>query len=486
MKLGSHTVLFLLALMAGGWLGSSVWAAGERGNGLRRGTLDAFIEYGAAGHVGDNTPFWQTSLRHGLSALDDNTYLRAGAFYEGKTDDWHYDAGLDLAAAAGFTSVFVVQQAYVEAGWRWIELSVGSKEIDSPLLNQELSTGGMTWSGNARPIPQIMLCTPGYVQALHRWALKAEFSYGWFTDNGYQHDRVGEGFEYTTSIKYHHKSFFSRIGRPGGRWQFDVGMSVDVQFGGYKHGGADAGDLGNSLKDYFRVIFPLHGTSDSPDGEQIAYQGNFLGSEHLRLTYRHENFELSAYLENFYDDMSGMGKLNGADGLWGIEYKASRPQLVRGLVLEYLQTTDQSGPMHGLDYTIVNKTGGADDYYNNSWYPGWVHWGMAMGNPLLTSPVYNKDGDMCFKHTRVKAIHLGWLGDLAPEWRYVAKLTFSQTWGTPYKPTVDILENFSAYASFCYQPERLKGWRFDASVALDMGQIYGDNFGGELKVRKTF
>ena len=92
MKLGSHTVLFLLALMAGGWLGSSVWAAGERGNGLRRGTLDAFIEYGAAGHVGDNTPFWQTSLRHGLSALDDNTYLRAGAFYEGKTDDWHYDA----------------------------------------------------------------------------------------------------------------------------------------------------------------------------------------------------------------------------------------------------------------------------------------------------------------------------------------------------------------------------------------------------------
>ena len=155
MKLGSHTVLFLLALMAGGWLGSSVWAAGERGNGLRRETLDAFIEYGAAGHVGDNTPFWQTSLRHGLSALDDNTYLRAGAFYEGTTDDWHYDAGLDLAAAAGFTSVFVVQQAYVEAGWRWIELSVGSKEIDSPLLNQELSTGGMTWSGNARPIPQI-------------------------------------------------------------------------------------------------------------------------------------------------------------------------------------------------------------------------------------------------------------------------------------------------------------------------------------------
>ncbi len=25
--------------------------------------------------------------------------------------------------------------------------------------------------------------------------------------------------------------------------------------------------------------------------------------------------------------------------------------------------------MHGVDFTVVEKTGGADDYYNNEWYP---------------------------------------------------------------------------------------------------------------------
>ena len=72
-------------------------------------------------------------------------------------------------------------------------------------------------------------------------------------------------------------------------------------------------------------------------------------------------------MENFYDDFSGMGKFNGWDGLWGIEYKKKDNQLISGLVLEYFQSTNQSGPMHGLDDSEVKKTGGADDYYNNDW-----------------------------------------------------------------------------------------------------------------------
>ena len=155
------------------------------------------------------------------------------------------------------------------------------------------------------------------MQVLPRLALKAEMSYGWFTDNKYQRKQVGEDYWYTKSIKYHHKSGFLRIGVPQGKWQLDLGMSLDVQFGGYKSAGMDAGDLGNSWKDYFKVFIPSRGDDSSPEGEQIAYQGNFMGSEHIRMTYRHEDFSISAYLENYYDDFSGMGKLNGFDGLWG-------------------------------------------------------------------------------------------------------------------------------------------------------------------------
>ena len=128
----------------------------------------------------------------------------------------------------------------------------------------------------------------------------------------------------------------------------------------------------------------------------------------------------------------------------------------------------------------------ADNYYNNGLYHGWAHAGMANGNPLLRSPIYNEDGNMTFKYNRVKAMHMGWSGYMAREWDYVAKLSFSRTWGTYPAPTLDILENFSAYAAFRYVPAKLKGWQFCASFGLDMGEIYGDNVGFQMKIYKTF
>ncbi len=62
-----------------------------------------------------------------------------------------------------------------------------------------------------------------------------------------------------------------------------------------------------------------------------------MGSEHIRMTYRHEDFSISAYLENYYDDFSGMGKLNGFDGLWGIEYKSNHKQAINGFVLNTIR-----------------------------------------------------------------------------------------------------------------------------------------------------
>lgn len=40
----------------------------------------------------------------------------------------------------------------------------------------------------------------------------------------------------------------------------------------------------------------------------------------------------------------------------GIEYKSNHKQAINGFVLEYYQTTNQSGPMHGVDFTVVEKT----------------------------------------------------------------------------------------------------------------------------------
>lgn len=92
----------------------------------------------------------------------------------------------------------------------------GSREKGAPLLNNALSSGDMTWSGNARPIPQIMIGIPEYLYVLPRFAIKGEISYGWFTDNKYQERKVGAGHWYTKDIKYHHKEGFVRVGVPNG------------------------------------------------------------------------------------------------------------------------------------------------------------------------------------------------------------------------------------------------------------------------------
>lgn len=441
--------------------------------------LHTFVEYGVTVHTGNNSPLWLVSNQHGLSSIKDNTYLRGNVSYNDTLHSWKIGGRLDMAVAAGFTSTFILHQAYADVRYKWIGLWAGSREIDSPLLNQQLSSGGLTWSGNARPIPQVAIGIFDYVHLSPGIQVKAELSFGWFTDNKYQEKNVSSTQSYTKNIKYHHKSFFFRFGKPLSHWQMDIGMSLDDQFGGYKIRGLDEGNLGNGLKDYFHALIPRNG------GGEAWYQGNYMGSEHLKITYKHKNFSISAYLENYYDDFSGMGKQNGLDGLWGIEYKTKRTQGINNIVLEYYQTTNQSGPMHGPENSIVNKTGGADDYYNNTWYPGWVHWGMGIGNPLIASPIYNKDGILSFKYNRVKAVHLGWSGYLCKEWTYRAKLSFNRTWGTPFKPIPEILENFSTFAEFKYIPQKLQGWCFTASAAFDIGGIYGDNLGFQLKIRKN-
>lgn len=476
MRIGTCLLAFLL--LGGG----NAMAQKER-------KLDPFIEYGATVHTGDNTPLWQVSNLQGLASLDNSTYIRGGVFYHDQWGKWTVSGGLDLVAAAGFNSG--IQQAYTDFRYKWFGIFAGSKEMTAPLINSRLSSGELTWSGNSKPIPQIMIGIPEYLYLLPRLAIKGEISYGWFTDSNWMeaHTNLAAGGWYTKNIKYHHKEGFVRIGVPGGKWQLDFGMTLDTQFGGQMVTASGVTDLGNSLKDYFRIFIPGSAGEDKPVNDALFYQGNFVGTEQIRGTYRGKEVAVSLYLDNYFEDFSAMGKQNGWDGLWGLELKFKRFRPINNIVLEYLQTTNQSGPLHGLhepEEGPVHKTGGSDNYYNNGLYPGWAHWGMANGNPLLRSPIYNENGTLSFKYNRVKAVHLGWSGEISDEWEYMAKLTMNRTWGTHGAPTLDILENFSTYAAFQYRPAKLKTWAFHASLGLDTGDIYGGNFGFQLKVRKTF
>ena len=311
--------------------------------------LNSFVEYGATVRTGDNTPLWQVSNLQGLASLDNSTYIRGGVFYNDRWGKWDVEAGLDVIAAAGFSSG--IQQAYADFRYKWFGIFAGSKEMTAPLINSRLSSGELTWSGNSRPIPQIMIGIPEYLYLLPRLAIKGEISYGWFTDSNWlkDHANVAGGAWYTKNIKYHHKEGFVRIGVPDGKWQLDFGMTLDTEFGGQRVTSSGEVDLGNTLKDYFRIFIPGSADEDKPANDALFYQGNFVGTEQIRGTYRGKDFSISAYLDNYFEDFSAMGKQNGWDGLWGIELKFNTS--VRSTMLYWSFCRPPTKVVRSMDFT---------------------------------------------------------------------------------------------------------------------------------------
>ena len=146
--------------------------------------------------IGDNAPFWLISNRHGLSSLENySANLSAGVFRDfdnKKGFTWAY--GIELAGAWNYSSPFYIQQIYGDIKYNCWELSIGSKERYSEGKHKTLSGGGLTFSPNARPIPQVRFGINEYTTAhwlFNEWVhVKGHFSYGRQTDDCFQRNHM--------------------------------------------------------------------------------------------------------------------------------------------------------------------------------------------------------------------------------------------------------------------------------------------------------
>ena len=210
--------------------------------------------------------------------------------------------------------------------------------------------------------------------------------------------------------------------------------------------------------------------------------GNHIGVMTYQIGWNiNENHQVQAYLDNPFEDGSGIRKGNGWDGLWGLQYsnKTSGRQYVRGAVFEYFQSTNQSGPLHWDrgDYPepirnqITSQVTGNDNYYNHQFYNGYSHYGMTPGNALIMSPIYNKDGYTGYRDNRVKAWHLGVNGEITDRISYLVKGSYREGWGTYFVPLSSKHHSFDAMLQGSYH---VGPWQFSAAYAFDKGNIYGD------------
>ena len=213
-----------------------------------------------------------------------------------------------------------------------------------------------------------------------------------------------------------------------------------------------------------------------------------MGSWNFSLTwYAPKEWAIRPYYEHYFEDHSQMfGEYGWKDCLAGVEITLPKNPVISGFVYEYISTKDQTGAVY-WDHTpeIPEQVSGADNYYNHSIYTGWQHWGMGIGNPLVMSPIYNTDGDISFKSSRMQGHHFGIMGTPCADLQYRVLLSVTRNWGTYGVPFYEIKKNGNALVELTYTPHQLKGWDFTASLGVDRGGMLGKSVGGMLTIRKT-
>ncbi len=467
-----------------------------------------------------NTPLWLNANKHGLSSLEGtNGYLRGQVIRPLNNDSarrWGIGYGVDVAVPLHYTSDVVVQQAFVEARWLHGVLSVGAKEYPMELKNNRLSSGSQTLGINARPVPQVRLSLPEYwtIPALGRWFhIKGHISYGKMTDDNWQKDFTHQQSKYTENVLLHTKAGYLKIGSEE-RFKplsVELGVEMATQFGGTSYSRDINGNMvatknASGFSSFLKALIP--GGADAPEAGTV-YQneaGNILGSWLMRINYETEGWNLSLYADKYFEDHSSMLQLDydgyGEAGDWnvrkdtrfflydfkdwmlGAEFNLKYGRWLRNIVLEYLYTKYQSGPVyHDHSPGRSDHISGRDNYYNHYIYTGWQHWGQTMGNPLYRSPIYNDNGQIIFTNNRFTAFHLGFDGQPSGRLAYRVLATYQEGFGTYVNPYAEKHHNVSFMVEADYSFPR--NWNVKGSYGMDFGHILGSNVGFQLTISKS-
>lgn len=445
--------------------------------------------------TGDYTAYQLVTNRYHVMGTRSNTAYLRGAVnaVHAFNEDFTLSGIIDAVASVHADHKAYLQQCYANLSYKSFFIEAGARETKSVLRDDLLSTGSFVKGINAKPIPQVHFGTNGFwtVPYTKDWLqINFDFGYGKYMDNDF-HERMfrqdgSHNFKYTTGTYYHQKHLYFRS-NPTKRFFVVAGVEHVVQFAGtrykYEDGELIAKKKPSNLKAFWNVIFPGGDSNYFENGSNEDWVfGNHIGMMTVQIGWNINNVhQLQAYLDNPFEDGSGIRKGNGWDGLWGLQYnnKASGKQYVRSAVVEYFQSTNQSGPLHwdSGDYPepirgqITDFVTGNDDYYNHSFYDGYAYYGMTPGNALITSPIYNKDGFLYFRDNRVKAWHLGVNGEITNSLSYLVKGSYREGWGRYYAPLSVKHHSFDAMFQGMYH---VGPWQFSAAYAFDKGNIYGD------------
>ncbi len=488
---------------------------------------------------GKYAPFWLTANRQGLSSVDNsNGFARYGLTIDGalgKSKNWRYSMTADLMVGYNRENEVDLHQLNADISWKWLTLSVGAKQHyaemrdfcklgsddvkdnANPLKYEYLSTmselgsGGLVYSGNAKPVPQVRIGVSDYVNVpgTKSWLkVRGHIAYGLFLDNDFQEDftKTNLSARYAKNVMYHSKALFLKFGNEK-KFPLTVegGLEMYSQFGGdiYTHAHGKILSMPRGFRDYIKAFIPLSGDETTPDTEQANISGNQIGNWHLAFTLHTAPVDIRLYGEHMFEDFSQLfffeyqankdGKCELVYYPWhdiqlgvSLKNKSGYLRFISNIQYEYTSTYNQSGACYNDPSAYFSEQmDGVDNYYNHSIYPGWHYVGMGIGNPLVVSPIYNTNGSLEFRGNRIKAHNVGMNGTIDADSEFVYRLmyTYSENWGTYVNPFKDKKYTTSLLADIMYLPKN-SNWLFSLSVAYDKSNYIGDNWGVMLSLAR--
>lgn len=429
--------------------------------------------------LGHHAPFLSTANQWDRHSFTPNSLTAWGTVHKrlkaNSVFDYGFGVELDANLSTTETRLFP-GELYVDTKTGPFVFTAGRKQAVYGNQDSLLSSGGMLWSRNARPMPRLSLESYGYIPVpfTHRFVeVKGGLIHGWFIDS-----------TVTSNTLLHYKYAGIRL---GGSMPVHLNYSLHhvAQWAGSS---PEYGTSPATFDNFLRVLMGKSGDESAPSTERYNTLGNHIISKNIGLefTFKHANVEV--YWQNIYEDkpIHPMYKTyNQEDGLWGLSLKFINYKPLNRLVLEFLSTTDMSGPWHDLDGLIY---GGSDSYYNNGVYPnGWSFYGMTQGNPWLTSPKYNPNyegGQVSFINNKVRLYHVAGTGSIGLL-DYTAVLAYSRNYGTSKHISLPIVckEQFSWLLNTEMPCPYIKQTRLTMSFSGDRGEQYGNNYALLLGLR---
>ncbi|SRX54886.1 capsule assembly Wzi family protein [Aequorivita sp. CIP111184] len=424
--------------------------------------IDGTVELKSILATEDENPFWfHTNTNNSvgeLSNLSVTADLKANLTFS----SFKLNAGVAIYGRDGVEDAIQRRDLYIQFENSWLLATLGAKKQTEVLDGLSATNQNFLWSGNARPLPGILLEANNPFKISNTFAIDWGFGYYVLNDARYVDN---------TQLHYKRLGLITTFNE---NHKLTLSVQHYAQWGGTS---PDWGKLKSGFKDYVNVFFAHNAEEYGIEGETINKVGNHLGS--ILINYEFENTwgNFSLYHDHYIEDGSGTRWANFPDGLWGVYFKPKNQNIISSVLYEYIDTVDQSG---------ISIGSGKDNYFSNSIYrSGWTYEENIIGIPfiLFDKNVEINGTNTPFISTRSKVHHFGVTGKFN-NFQWKLKSTYANYLGTYGKPIYPTWKYWYNYGTLSYKTPKLG--MFTIMAGADFSNISETLLGGGIAYSYSF